>query len=483
MDSILYWNSVALKAVAEDFSGGKDNPPQQGGPTYTSRALAIVHIAMHDAHAGSTGGTVHTPLLPALPAGAVTATAIAAAAASTLNALYPRQSAAFVKAVADDPFLSRQSDFGWEWGAAVARKVLESRAGDKSDAGHQGTGTTAYAYSCQQSHHRIDPVAFNPKEKPLHPRWGEVKLFGAAAIQPLAPYPGSGAVNPLTDPVYLAHHREVRAKGGHPTQGSTTRTPDETVAGVFWGYDGPNKLGTPPRLYNQVIVKLAEKHGNSLAENARLFFLVNIAMADAGINAWHWKYVYDLWRPVIGIREVDPAVGPLTTPGVPISSECDPAWQPLGAPKTNPVNDTEIDFTPGFPAYPSGHATFGAAAFQTARLFFRRKLGLAFGDRAPDSLMFDFVSDEHDGVNKGSNGQVRARHQRKFASLWKAIIENSISRVYLGVHWRFDGFLDESDIASTTAKVGGVPLGLCIAEANWAALEPAATAKKKGAEG
>jgi len=154
----------------------------------------------------------------------------------------------------------------------------------------------------------------------------------------------------------------------------------------------------------------------------------------------------------------------------------------LGAPRTN---STKPDFTPGFPAYPSGHATFGAAAFQTARLFFRRKLNETFGDRAPDPFSFDFVSDEHDGENKGSNGRARPRHQRKFASLWKAIIENSISRVYLGVHWRFDGFLEESDIANTSNKVGGVPLGLCIAEANWAKFEgsTAPAMKKKGAKG
>ena len=147
------------------------------------------------------------------------------------------------------------------------------------------------------------------------------------------------------------------------------------------------------------------------------------------------------------------------------------------------MEPTDVDFTPGFPAYPSGHATFGAAAFQTARFFFRRKLGQSFGDRAPDTLMFDFVSDEHNGENKGSNRLARAKHRRKFASLWRAMIENSISRVYLGVHWRFDGYLEESDIASTSKKVGGVPLGLCVAEANWTALEPAVSGKKKGAKG
>ena len=479
MDSILYWNSVALKAVAEDFSGGQANPPQQKGPTLTSRALAIVHISMHDAYFGvnPSGINQYTAELPPAPATAKTSTVVAAAAVCTLNALYSRQRAMFGKAVLDDPALDRSPDAGWEWGARVARMVLESRANDNSGAAIQDAGENIYANACQISSHRPDPVTAAVGDKSLHPRWGEVTLFGPGPIVPLSAYPGSGLANPLSNATYLAHHRQAREKGGHPSLATTTRTADETVAGVFWGYDGANRLGTPPRLYNQIILELAAKHNTSESENARLLFLVNIAMADAGINAWHWKYVYDLWRPVVGIREVDPSVGACPTGGAPVGSDCDPAWHPLGAPSTN---STKPDSTPGFPAYPSGHATFGAAAFQVARFFFRDKLGQSFGDRAPDTLSFDFVSDEHNGTNTGSNGQIRPRHKRAFASLWRAIIENSISRVYLGVHWRFDGYLEESDLAAKSSKIGGVPLGLCVAEAIWTAFGMgSASASKK----
>ena len=482
MDSILYWNSVALQAVATDFSGPM--PPEQKGPTLTARALAMVHIAMHDAYFGIVPGTAqYTPGLPAAPALAQKSTAVAAAAICTLNSLYTRQRDAFADALRADPNGLRLTDPGWAWGTEVARKVLESRANDKSGASVQDVGENLYASSCQHGRHRPDPVTAKVGQIQLHPRWGEVTLFGVANILPLAPYPGAGSPNLLSDPVYLAHHNQVRAKGGHPSLNTTTRTPDETVAGVFWGYDGANKLGTPPRLYNQIVRGLAEKHLTTEPENARLFFLLNIAMADAGIHAWHWKYVYDLWRPVVGIREAAPSVGPCATPGAPIDATCDPAWHPLGAPKTNNQMN-ESNFTPNFPAYPSGHATFGAAAFQVTRFFLRRKLGLAFGDRAPDALTFDFVSDEHNGVNAGPDKLPRPRHNRRFAGLWRAIIENSISRVFLGVHWRFDGFLEESDIASTANKVGGVPLGLCIAEEIWARFETAnmaaATTRKRG---
>ncbi len=55
MDPILYWNSVAREVNRRDFSNvaGTDKPsPEQGGPTLSSRAVAIVHLAMYDAHAG-----------------------------------------------------------------------------------------------------------------------------------------------------------------------------------------------------------------------------------------------------------------------------------------------------------------------------------------------------------------------------------------------------------------------------------------------
>lgn len=93
-------------------------------------------------------------------------------------------------------------------------------------------------------------------------------------------------------------------------------------------------------------------------------------MADAGILAWDQKYIHDLWRPVVGIREHDTSMGPA---GVgdnndnTIEAECQPDWLPLGAPNTN---STGKNTTPPFPAHPSGHATFEAAAFHITRLFY-----------------------------------------------------------------------------------------------------------------
>jgi vanadium chloroperoxidase len=237
------------------------------------------------------------------------------------------------------------------------------------------------------------------------------------------------------------------------------RTPNETSVGLFWAYDGAKGLGTPPRLYNQIVRQVAIAQHNDIAKNARLFAVVNAAMGDAGILAWSDKYDYDLWRPVLGIREHDSSSGPTGEGGDVLSSDADSGWLPLGAQKTNEPG--KKNFTPNFPAYPSGHATFGAAVFQSVRQFYGQG---AFG---PDDLAdgLEFVSDELNGINVDNNGTVRQRRVRKFPrGLWEMIEENGRSRMFLGVHWLFDAFAtNDAGEMDLTRNIGGVRLGLDIA--------------------
>ena len=151
---------------------------------------------------------------------------------------------------------------------------------------------------------------------------------------------------------------------------------------------------------------------------------VSSAMADAGICCWETKYFYNVWRPVTGIRESDPGTGPSGSGDGNAATTGDLNFTPLGAPASN-LNGP--NFTPPFPAYPSGHATFGGTYNQVLR----RVLGR-------DNVEFTFVSDEFNGVTKDNTGQVRPFRPRKFVSLSQAEKENADSRIYLGIHWRFD---------------------------------------------
>ena len=148
-------------------------------------------------------------------------------------------------------------------------------------------------------------------------------------------------------------------------------------------------------------------------------------MADAGIAIWESKYHYEFWRPVTGIREADAGTG--SDQGRRRQSRdawAMPTFMPLGAPASNL---TGPNFTPPFPAYPSGHAGFGGALFQVLRRFYGR-----------DDIAFTFVSDEFNGRDRRQPGHGAAAPAAALHLASQAEEENGQSRIYLGIHWAFD---------------------------------------------
>jgi hypothetical protein len=127
---------------------------------------------------------------------------------------------------------------------------------------------------------------------------------------------------------------------------------------------------------------------------------------------------------VTGIREADKGTGPTRAGDGNANTPGDPTFTPLGAPASNLVGP---NFTPPFPAYPSGHAGFGGAIFQILRRFY-----------GMDRIAFRFVSDEFNGITRGNDNIIRPLKPRSFASLSEAEEENGQSRIYLGIHWAFD---------------------------------------------
>jgi hypothetical protein len=423
-DAILHWNEVAIEATRVDFSSDdpkKGPTPTQGGPTRTSRALAIAHLAMYDAYVGVRGGPTYLNYSAGeKPTSNDLETAragVATAATLCLVSLYPKQRESLRQRHLEflaqlggaDPKIAR----GIVWGELVASKLLLERKNDGSDASDD-----FYTPSSQPLRHRLDPS--NPSQGFLGPLWGKVVPFGVADLTTKIPGSPPPAV---LHPDYLKDFKEVKSVGRLQSE---TRTPEQTAIGLFWAYDGARNIGVPPRLYNQVVRAIALKRGTSEADNAKLFALVNVAMADAGIQCWHEKYKFDVWRPVVGIREASRGFGPTGHGDGNPETVSDGAWLPLGSPRTNQPG--EPTSSPNFPAYPSGHATFGTAALRITQL----ALGL------PDNFEFEVVSDELDGSSIDRDGSQRVRNRRSF-TIDSAIEENVSSRVFLGVHWRFDG--------------------------------------------
>jgi len=423
-DPVLRWNAVAMDAARLDHTavapGEQRTFGEELGPTRTSRAFAMIHVAMADAVAMIDGSFTTFFHEASGPRDASVEAAVTQAAHDTAVELYPSQRATFDAALAQDldaiPDGQAKTD-GIAVGRAAAVTCLDARTGDGAELSAPGAPND-YVYGDAPGEWRADPL--HADATPIGPKWGQVKPFVlATASQFRAPPPPA-----LDSAEYAAAFNEVKAIGGDGIHTPSTRTPEQTIAGIYWGYDAQPSLCAPVVVYNQIAVQIGSEHHLSVTENARMLALVNVAMADAGIAAWETKYFYKFWRPVAAIREADAGTGPSGLGDGNPATVGDATWMPLGAPADN---SDETNFTPPFPAYTSGHATFGGALFETLRRFY-----------GTDHIGFTFVSDEFNGVTKDQFGNTRPLIPRTFETLSQAEDENGQSRIYLGIHWRFD---------------------------------------------
>src|SRR5262249_52472557 len=141
------------------------------------------------------------------------------------------------------------------------------------------------------------PDPLNPSQQAWGPGEGAVTPFVIDSNQQFLP-PSPPA---LTSQEYTDAFNQVKSLGN---VNSTTRTADQTQIGVFWGYDRAG-MGSPLTLYNQIVITIAKQEHNTLQQNARLFALVGLANADAGIEAWETKFTDNFWRPIWAIRRAD----------------------------------------------------------------------------------------------------------------------------------------------------------------------------------
>ena len=447
LSRLRHWNEVSVNSSGLDHTPVPLGDPrifgEQLGPARSSRAIAIVHIAIFEAVNAIKGGyRSYVGLNRVSPSASVDA-AIAQAAHDTLNALFPSQAAACTALLNEDLARlkeGRQKSEGIAAGQAAAAATLALRAGDGSVHPEPRVGIE-FITSNDPGMWRQDPISLIPLALGAH--WSEVTPFVMqSASQFRTPPPP-----PMNSPEYAAAFEEVKRLGGDGITTPTERTPEQTEIGIYWAYDGTPSLCAPPRLYNQIAVQIAGQMRSDAVETARLLALVNTALADAGVASWESKYFYQVWRPITGIRESDPGTGPTGLGDGNPATLGDVLFKPLGAPASNL---TGPNFTPPFPAYPSGHAVFGGALFQTLRNFYKT-------DRIP----FTFVSDELNGITAGNDGFPRTLSPRSFQTLSQAEEENGQSRIYLGIHWSFDkteGIAQGRNVANYVFANAFVPL-------------------------
>jgi hypothetical protein len=385
-DVVTDWNAVALDA----FRAARTSPP------VASRALAILHVSIYDAVNGISRTHRAYLVRSSVPASASREAAAAAAAHRVLITLFPDRSADFDALLATTLSTIRQGpqrDAGVAWGESVASQILAARANDGADAVvplPPGSGPGSW-------------VPTPPGSAPyLLPQWGMLVPFAMISSDQ---FRGAGPPR-LDSATWAADYNEVKALGAAV---GSSRNADQSQIAQFWA-DGAG-TETPPGHWNHIAQDVAAMTGLSLEENARLFALMNIAMADAAICAWDAKYTYNNWRPVTAIRAGYTDGNPATAP--------DATWSSFIA-------------TPPFPDYVSGHSTFSAAAAAVLALFY-----------GTDDLAFVTGSDALPGVS------------RSFASLSAAAAEAAMSRVYGGIHFRFasqDGLTAGAQIGRWTVR-------------------------------
>jgi len=207
---------------------------------------------------------------------------------------------------------------------------------------------------------------------------------------------------------------------------------DKVIILQFWSNNGSPHTGTPTTLYSDIVRKIAIDQHNTVGENILLFTLLNIAVGNTGISTWQSKFKDNLWRPVISIRDNT------TTP----ESYVNETWKPLGASRSNGF-EGEINFTPPFPSYTSGHAAFGCAAFQMVANFY-----------GTYDIHFEYTAVEFNGKTTDQFNRVRPCLKRSYSSLIEVMSENAASRVWNGVHYSFDSII-------------GCNVGISIANKVW----------------
>lgn len=368
-DMVIQWNETALQAIRV----GNVAPP------IASRALAILHTAIFDAvNSIDRSRSAYLGSLAALRTTSKEA-AVASAAHTVLLALFPAQQATLsqkfsqsLASVADGP----SETAGVALGKQIGAMAVAARANDGA------SKSITYTAGSQPGDWQPTPPA---NASALLPQWPQVKPWAMKSAQQFSPR------NPptLSSARYTTAFQEVKVLGDI---NSATRTADQTNIAKFWA----NGAGTatPPGHLNILASVVSQQRGVSLTENARLFAMLNVALADAAIMAWDSKYATEFWRPITAIRAADSDGNAATTQ--------DASWTPLLT-------------TPPFPSYVSGHASFSGAAAAALKSFF-----------GSDQVTFTLTS------------EVPSVPARTFTSFSQAAQESADSRIYGGIHWRFD---------------------------------------------
>jgi len=403
-DPVTDWNANAGAAALAACIAPSDNP------LHESRLYAMLHLAVHDAlNAIERRSRPYAYDAQAAP-GTSAPAAAAAAARDVLVSQIARIGAPFSQQCINAGIARAEADYaaalaavadgtakaqGVALGQAAAAAVIAHRADDGSDTPlvdpnfAQGSAPGQWRFTPGSP-----PIAFAAG-------WGQVKPFvlrDAAQFRPGPPFAvacaGMHPNNADGCRKYAADLEEVRRFGSDGVGAPSARSTEQTEIALFW-------VESSPLAWNRIARDVSAAQGLDMWRNARLFGLLNMALADGYVASFATKYHYRFWRPVTAIRDAANDDNPGTT--------VDAAW-------------TSLRPTPPIPDYESAHSVQGAAAAQVMKRVFGR-----------DNIAFSACSlSLPAGGNCNEGNPVR----RKFRGFADAAEENAVSRIYVGFHFR-----------------------------------------------
>lgn len=393
-NTIQDWNASVLNIVRQWTTTSNDPYPGRivtAQPPMVARNLAMIHSAMFDAANAVTGQYDGYRVDLSEQTDASEGAAAAAAAFEVAKSLYSAvDEIAVWQASLQETLVQIPDSPAKTLGVALGQRVGQAILADRVNDGTKSS--SIYEPSSAVGAWRRTFPDYLP---PLLPQWPNVKPFALEHGDSLRPEPPPS----ITSVEYQTAVDEVMRMGGFH---SSERTAEQTEIALFWADGGGT--ATPPGHWNSIATDVTIEQSTDLLETARTFALLNIAMADAGIASWDAKYHYGVWRPIDAIRQADQD-GSLETQG-------DPTWIPLLK-------------TPPFPSYTSGHSTFSGAASAV--------LTHLFGSH----VTFYSQSDGHGAAEQRplDPSQIVTRH---FTSFSQAAEEAAQSRIFGGIHFRFD---------------------------------------------
>jgi hypothetical protein len=353
-----------------------------------SRSFAMMHVAIFDAvNAIDRSFKPHFADVKA-SRGASMVAAAAQAAHDILESLYPQQRFRFETELSAslEGIPPGRAEQGIAIGKAAAQQILAWRSSDRWDAVPPPFSLPTLAGLWQPT-----PPAFSRAAFTHYP---DVVPFAISSSSQFRPTPPPE----LTSAQYAIAFNEVKQIG---VVNSAVRTADQTLVARLWA-----AVGTPTtsgHIWNNVARSAALSRGSTLVENARLFALLNMSIHDGLETSFASKFYYGLWRPVTAIQRADEDSNSNTA--------ADPNWLPLLV-------------TPPYPTYAGNAATIANACATILSAFFGR-----------DDIGFE----AHWEDAAGGSGWTRS--YPGFSALAQ---EQADSRIYGGIHFRFDSTAGET---------------------------------------